>query len=241
MASSTQDLIPYLQLADTFGALFIGVVLAAVLFGVTNVQVFIYFHSHSGAGVTFYKLVVIWFWIFDALHLALTVHYIYFYLVINYASIGGFTVVVWSFKLQLIVSVLIIFGEHLLYVHRISIVSRGRSRALPIMVGIAVLLAAGVAIAIVWRAYQEVHVITDLVKIQWTVYMFLGTVAFVDILIASSIWYLLATSRTGFSRTDLFITKLMSYIINTGCLTSICSMIVIITVSSHLLFWTYSL
>ncbi|KAG1749189.1 hypothetical protein EDB19DRAFT_176329 [Suillus lakei] len=116
-----------------------------------------------------------------------------------------------------------------LYVHRISIVSRGRSRALPIMVGIAVLLAAGVAIAIVWRAYEEVHVITDLVKIQWTVYMFLGTVAFVDILIASSIWYLLATSRTGFSRTDLFITKLMSYIINTGCLTSICSMIVIIT------------
>jgi hypothetical protein len=30
MASSTQDLIPHLQIVNTFGALFIGVVLAAV-------------------------------------------------------------------------------------------------------------------------------------------------------------------------------------------------------------------
>lgn len=77
--------------------------------------------------------------------------------------------------------------------------------------------------------YQFVHSISDLVRIQWALYMYLGTVAFVDIYIASSLCYLLATSRTGFSRTDLFITKLMNYVIDTGCLTSMCSMIAIIT------------
>ncbi|KAG2069958.1 hypothetical protein BDR04DRAFT_1077490 [Suillus decipiens] len=56
MISSMQD---HLQLANTFGALFIGVILVAILFGV---QVFIYFQTHSGTGISFYKLVVIWLW-----------------------------------------------------------------------------------------------------------------------------------------------------------------------------------
>ncbi|KAG1732072.1 hypothetical protein EDB19DRAFT_1305070 [Suillus lakei] len=229
MASSTQDLVPNLQLANTFGALFIGVILAAVLFGVTNVQAFIYFRTHSGAGMTFYKLVVMWLWILDALHLVLIVHFIYFYLVINFANIGALTEVVWSSKLQTVVGVLSIFVEHLLYVHRIWIVSKGRSKVLPITVGIAVILNSGFAIVVIWYIYQGVHAATDVINIEWTVFMYLGGVAFVDILIASSLCYLLATSRTGFSRTDLFITKLVTYIINTGCLTSICSMTAIIT------------
>ncbi|KAG1724679.1 hypothetical protein EDB19DRAFT_295855 [Suillus lakei] len=228
MASSTQDIIPQLQLANTFGALLIGVILAAVLFGVTNVQAFIYFQTHSKTGLTFYKLVVVWLWILDALHLALIVHSIYFYLVINFANIGALTEIVWSSKLQSVVGVLIISGEHFLYVHRIWIVNNGRSRALPIMVGIAVALTSGLAIAIVWREYQF-HVIMDAIDIEWALYIYFGAVAFVDVLIASSLCYLLATSRTGFSRTDLVITKLMDYILNTGCLTSMCSMIAVIT------------
>ncbi|KAG1811275.1 uncharacterized protein BJ212DRAFT_565188 [Suillus subaureus] len=241
MASSTQDLIPHLQLANTFGALFIGVILAAVLFGVTIVQVFIYFQTHSGTGITFYKLVVIWLWILDALHLVLIVYCVYFYLVINYGNIGALTEIVWSSKLQPVVAVLSIFVEHLLYVHRIWIVSKGRSKVLPITVGVVVALTLGeschlvmlfarslrvllgLAITITWYIYQEVHVVTDWVKTEPAFYMYFGTVAFADILIASSLCYLLATSRTGFSRMDLFITKLMSYVINTGCLTSMCS------------------
>ncbi|KAG1854873.1 hypothetical protein F4604DRAFT_1258147 [Suillus subluteus] len=80
--------------------------------------------------------------------------------------------------------------------------------------------------------YQKIHVMADLDTIMWSVYMlymYLGTVAFIYIFIASSLCYILATSRTGFLRTDLFITKLMIYIINTGCLTSMCSMAVVIT------------
>ncbi|KAG1723215.1 hypothetical protein EDB19DRAFT_2043844 [Suillus lakei] len=263
MASSTQDLVPNLQLAKAFGALFIGVILAAVLFGVTNIQAFVYFRTHSGAGMTFHKLagrlccfLVIWFWILDALHLALIVYTIYFYLVTNFANIDALTEIVWSSKLQLVVAVLSIFVEHLYFlpINRFAmtyaanlLVSNGRSKVLPITAGTVVVLTSGPVISesssvllllvhhlniikvVIWCMYQAVHVITDLIKIEWALYMYLGTVAFVDILIASSLCYLLATSRTDFSRMDLFITKLMSYIINTGCLTSICSMIAIIT------------
>lgn len=46
----------------------------------------------------------------------------------------------------------------------------------------------------------QCHVFSDLVKIEWATFMALGTITFVDFVIASSLCYLLATSRTGFSR-----------------------------------------
>ena len=83
----------------------------------------------------------------------------------------------------------------------------------------------------------QCHVFTDLVGIEWAIYLSLGEITFNDSVIASSLCYLLATSRTGFSRqvavsliqiqhpltqvlsTDSLLTKLMAYIINTGLLT----------------------
>ncbi|KAG0698373.1 hypothetical protein DFH29DRAFT_102667 [Suillus ampliporus] len=228
MSSSTQDVIPQLDLGNTFGALFIGVVLAALLFGVTNLQAFIYFQTHGNRGITFYKLAVILLWILDALHMVLIVHGIYHYLVINHANIAALPELVWSTKLQIPIDTLIIWGVHLLYVHRMWIVSRGRSRVLPITVGIIVVLGSGIAISLNWAAYR-CHTFTDLLAIEWANYSTLGTLSFLDILIASSLSYLLATSRTGFSSTDSFVTKLMGYTISTGCVTSIFSLTAIIT------------
>jgi hypothetical protein len=228
MSSSTQDLIPQLHLGDTFGALFIGVVFAAILFGLSNIQAFFYFQTHRGTGISFPKLAVAWLWTLDTLHLFLIVHCICYYLVAHYADISALTEIVWSFKLQMVIDVMIIYGVHLLYFHRIWIVAKGRSRVLPIVVGVIVTLGSGVAIALIWAIYQ-CHVFSDLIEIEWATFMSLGTVAFIDFVIASSLCYLLATSRTGFSNTDSMITKLMAYIINTGCLTSVCSLTAIIT------------
>jgi len=41
---------------------------------------------------------------------------------------------------------------------------------------------------------------SDLVGIVWMTYMTLGTITVVDVVLASSLCYLLATSRTGFPR-----------------------------------------
>ncbi|KAG0698372.1 hypothetical protein DFH29DRAFT_878048 [Suillus ampliporus] len=252
MPSPTQDVIPQLDLGNTFGALVIGAILATILFGVTNVQAFIYFQTHRGTGMTFYKLAVILLWILDAFHFVLMVHGIYYYLVTNYANVAALPELVWSTKLQIPIDTLIIWGVHLLYVHRMwigicsptnafattnamNIVSRGRSRALPITVGIVVVL--GIAITLNWAVYQ-CHTFTDLLAIEWANYSTLGTLGFLDILIASSLSYLLATSRTGFASTDCFVTKLMGYTIGTGCVTSK-DPIVVISISSLRVFDIY--
>ncbi|KAG2360763.1 hypothetical protein BDR07DRAFT_1610577 [Suillus spraguei] len=252
MSSSAQNLITQLDIGTTFGALFIGVVIAAMfvnsfvvqsklcischpnfssrnsLFGLSNVQTFIYFQTHKGTGMSFFKLAVIWLWILDALHLASIVHCVYHYLVTNYTNVNALVGIVWSFKLQIIVDVFIILTVHLLYCYRIWIMSKGRSRILPITVGIIIIINSGIAIALIWAIYQ-CHVFSDLVQVQWAIYMTLATITFADIVVASSLCYLLATSRTGFSSTDSWITKLMAYIINNGCLTSVCSIAVVIT------------
>ncbi|KAG2159076.1 uncharacterized protein EDB93DRAFT_1245631 [Suillus bovinus] len=247
MSSSTQALIPHLHLGSTFGALFIGVTFAAILFGLSNVQAFVYFQTHKGTGISFYKLAVAWLWIIDALHLFLIVHCIYYYLVTHYADIDALIGIVWSFKLQIVTNVLIVYGVQLLYFHRICIVAKGRSKVPPIVVGVVVISAggwfviwypssldldffspSGVAIVIIWAIYQ-CHVFSDLIKMEWATFMACGTITLVDFVIASSLCYLLAISRTGFSSTDSMLTKLMVYVINTGCLTSICSLSVIIT------------
>ncbi|KAG1733036.1 uncharacterized protein EDB91DRAFT_651993 [Suillus paluster] len=228
MSSSTQDIISQLDLGNTIGALFIAAVLAIILFGVTNVQAFIYFQTHRGTGMTLYKLAVVWLWMLDALHSALIVHGSYYYLVANYANIAALQKLLWSSKLQIPVDTMIIWGVYFLYVHRMWIVSKGRPRALPITVGIFVVLGLGVGISLNWAIYN-VQVSKDLIKIVWATYSTLGTISFLDVLIASSLYYLLATSRSGFSSTDSFITRLMSYIISTGCLTSVFSLTAIIT------------
>ncbi|KAG1778179.1 hypothetical protein EV702DRAFT_1097905 [Suillus placidus] len=125
--------------------------------------------------------------------------------------------------------VLIVPTVHFSYVYRIWIVSKGRSRVLPVIITcIVVVLSGGTSIPVMLAQYR-CRAFQDVVAIEWAAYLTLGSVTFVDILIASSLCYLLATSRTGFSSTDSFITKLVGYIISTGYLTSVCSMIAVIT------------
>ncbi|KAG1861748.1 hypothetical protein DFJ58DRAFT_744158 [Suillus subalutaceus] len=247
MSSSTQVPQPsHLDPASIYGAFFIGSILAAVLFGLTNIQAFIYFRTHVGKWTTFYRLVVSLLWTLDAVHLALTVHCVYYYLVINFANFGALTEVVWSFRLQIVFNVLIVYVIHLLYSHRIwigisslpmhlgldttdaaNLVGRHRSIIFRIIPGIVIVLASGVAITLVWAVYNH-NPAMGLFLDRWTVYMALGAACFVDIVLTTSLWYLLASSRTGFSQTDCLIARLISYTIDSGCLTSICALASII-------------
>ncbi|KAG1727667.1 uncharacterized protein EDB91DRAFT_888722 [Suillus paluster] len=139
------DLVPQsgLDLGDTYRALFWGVILSALLFGLTNVQACIYFQTHTSKGV------VIWLWTLDALHLAFSIHYVYYYLVSNYANVIALTEVVWSFKLQALLNVLIISGVHLLYCHRIWTISK--DRASPFLIIVSIVIVASLGESVTWK------------------------------------------------------------------------------------------
>ncbi|KAH7928406.1 hypothetical protein BV22DRAFT_1126548 [Leucogyrophana mollusca] len=239
------------DLNKTYGALFIGATLAAVLFGLTNVQAFVYFQNHRGSGITFFKLVIYYLWVLDAIHLSFVTHMIHYYLINNYANPLALPVIVWSFQAQVVVDVLIVYAIHLWTVHPAPLDMEDRGSFRLSWHTVVVVLASGtsshgflpllsadcvptpVTQPSPLRSFglcgYQCHVFTDLISIEWSLYLTLGSMSVVDMLIAASMCYLLSTARTGFSRTDSFLTKLMAYILNTGLLTSLCSLTVVIT------------
>ncbi|KAG2088754.1 uncharacterized protein F5147DRAFT_726632 [Suillus discolor] len=123
--------------------------------------------------------------------------------------------------------ILIVSVIHMLYCHRIWIVGRDRARIFRAIPGIVIVLGSGVASFLIWVLYNH-NISTGMFLTRWTVFMAFGVATFLDVLITSSLWYLLAKSRTGCSDTDCLITKLIFYTINSGCLTSISALTSII-------------
>ncbi|KAG2758280.1 hypothetical protein P692DRAFT_201780179 [Suillus brevipes Sb2] len=217
-----------IDLGSTYGALFIGCMFASLLFGLTSIQAYVYFRTHTGRWTKFYRFIVLLLWTLDAVHLALTIHCVYYYLVTNFANFEALVTIVWSFKLQIVVNVVTVHVIHLLYSHRIWIVGRDRSKIFRIIPGTVVVLSLGMAIALFWIVYHH-NQSTGMFLDRWPSFMAMSVATVLDIVITSSLWYLLASSRTGFSYTDCFIRRLMCYTVNSGCLTSICSLVSIIT------------
>lgn len=69
-----------LPLSGSLRAAFLGSVAASFLYGITSVQTFLYFRNTCEDGRPF-KLLIFGLWLLDTLHLAFTVHGLYFYIV----------------------------------------------------------------------------------------------------------------------------------------------------------------
>ncbi|EIW84251.1 hypothetical protein CONPUDRAFT_142611 [Coniophora puteana RWD-64-598 SS2] len=81
---------------------------------------------------------------------------------------------------------------------------------------------------LIWATFN-CNLWTDLTHLEWAVYTTFAITAVVDIFIAGSLCYLLASTRTGFASPDSIVLKIMTFVLDTGLLTSICSLTIIIT------------
>jgi hypothetical protein len=70
---------------NTLGAVFLGNLTAAILYGVTCVQMFMYFQTYSRDAVSL-KATMFFLWMCDTVHLALITQGVYFYAVTNFAN-----------------------------------------------------------------------------------------------------------------------------------------------------------
>ncbi|KAK0477160.1 hypothetical protein EDD18DRAFT_1365628 [Armillaria luteobubalina] len=95
----------------TLGAVCVGAVVAAILFGITTLQAGFYYKNYSD-DLWVYRYSVASLWILDALHIALSTHALYYYLIKNFTAINH---VVWCFKLQILFDVLIIMAVQSVY------------------------------------------------------------------------------------------------------------------------------
>lgn len=217
-----------MQLDNTFGAAFLGMVFAAGLHGVSCVQAVYYFTHQTDQWRT--KLLVAAVMVFDTVHQALITHSIYTYMVTHYGVPEKLGLLVWSLIVEVLFNGFIAVLVQSFLTVRIWKLS-GHSI---LLTGFTVLLVAGEFISVVaftWLALK-MDTFTELATLQSLSIVVNVLAAAGDVLIAGSLCYLLHSSRTGFQRSDSMINRLILFTVNTGLLTSLCALASLISITA---------
>ncbi|KAK0218301.1 hypothetical protein EDD85DRAFT_358030 [Armillaria nabsnona] len=223
--------------SKTFGVIHIGATLAAILFGITNLQAVIYYKKYRNDWWV-YKCTVALLWALDALHVALSTQSLYFILVrvgryegLTYESLMAFVSTQWSFQLQMAISVFISVGVQCLYTVRLWKFGRHFHRFVPWFTFLAVAASFGAGIFFVYDLYDLDFFYTGSFVTERSTFAFFTTLALSDLIIAIWMCYYLYQSKAAanFSTMASMLLGLMRLILVSGLATSACSLLVLIT------------
>ncbi|KAF8067014.1 hypothetical protein FPV67DRAFT_1224385 [Lyophyllum atratum] len=207
-------------LDDTLGSMLIGVIVSAVLYGVSLVQTFWYYMSYP-KDVWYLKALVASTVLFDTVHLILISHSVYFYLVSNYFSPEILQKMVWSLLLEALFTGLTGCFVQLFYTARVWRLSK---RNIPLTGFILVLVVANAGCGTAWVILSlQYGTFERLLKISGLTLTINALSTAVDILIAATLCIMLNNARTGFKKSDTIINRLILFVVNTGILTSCCA------------------
>ncbi|KAF9558841.1 hypothetical protein CPC08DRAFT_539345 [Agrocybe pediades] len=211
---------PGFDLDKTLGAVFIGNVVAAVLFGITSLQAFTFFRGNTGDSRRFKQLIA-FLWILDLLHVMFMTHGVYSYLITNFCVFSALERPTWSLLTQVIITCISDLIVRSVFARRIWLLS-GRNNILLSAIMFTTFFVFAMGIAFAARGFIDMSYIR-LTMESWILYTALGAGVAADGLITAALCMLLDHSRTGFKSTDSLVNTLMLYSINTGLLTSLCA------------------
>ncbi|KAJ7366767.1 hypothetical protein DFH08DRAFT_835427 [Mycena albidolilacea] len=212
------------SLQSTFGSAFVGLVVSAVLYGVTILQTYLYYRNYPNDHKIL-KWMVALLWALDTAHIALCVIAVYSVLVLNFNKPDILQTTTWSMNVQTDFNGLIGLIVEVFYARRVWIVSR--NIFLTVIILILSIIHFGLGIVFTIGSFQTSR--ANFGNLVWVTSVGLGSAAAADMLIGISLCYYLSQSRTGFRRTDNLISTLMKYSLTTGFLTGIIACLVVIT------------
>lgn len=217
---------PRLVLDNTFGAAFIGVVVAGCLYGVSCVQAWYYFTHQSDRWHL--KLLVTAAMMFDTIHQGLIIHTVYKYVISNWGNMAILGELVPTLLIEVLFNGLTAFLVQSFLAYRAWHLSN-RNIYITGLIGILVLgefvcILVYTAISLQYKTFAQ---LTQLKTLSITVNVL---AAAGDVLIAGTLCTLLHFSRTGFHRTDTIINKLIIFSVNTGLLTSLCAVASLVSI-----------
>lgn len=206
------------ELPNTFGAWLICASVGCMLFGLTTHQTYRYFRLYPDDGPML-KLLVIALLILDTMHTITNIHLCYYYLVINYLNPLALGSGVWSMRVSITETALVMLMSHTFFLRRIFLL--GERRIVPVLL-IGILMMSEFAFAIGVTVMTFILVTFEAFKsYMWMIWVMLANAVVIDLLVTSCLIFYLWRSRTGFKRTDSLLDVLMVYTINTGLSTSL--------------------
>ncbi|TCD65367.1 hypothetical protein EIP91_002765 [Steccherinum ochraceum] len=216
------------SIAEVQAGYFYTNIISMVLFGVSCAQAYIYaFNSQKDP--LHVRLVAATVMFLELLHTALLVHNFYTVLITISGNPTAFDHIFWSTAISIVCEALLIVIVNGFYMRRVYILS---NRNLFLLIVLAVLLFCRTAFTI--ASVTLMFVLEDWSKFRtdtgpkYTLGMSLGLLAANDFAMTVTLTFFLYRSRTGFKRTNHVLNTLIAYVVNTGCVTVICSVLVIV-------------
>ncbi|KAF8672079.1 hypothetical protein AX14_005612, partial [Amanita brunnescens Koide BX004] len=211
MGSSTTSIPAFPNPDPLLGAIYLGGMGAAMLFGATNLQVFFYFQNYKQDEL-FQKYSVFFLWVVDALHMAIAIVGTWNGLIASFGNDTGLTDgISWPTRTQLTLTVILIFSvrRHVwqtpyntskitnffstsLYTRRAWKLSRDKNRLWPwILIVIHAIGCAGGIVLLI-----EMYRASQVQLVRWSIDLAFIISTFNDITIAAGICFLLYPETT---------------------------------------------
>ncbi|KAH8107513.1 hypothetical protein DFH11DRAFT_1636363 [Phellopilus nigrolimitatus] len=217
--ASGSEAAPVFDLKPSFGALYIGVLTAIGLLGITTLQTWLYYsrYPNDPRGL---RIIVAVIWVLELLHSAFGAHALYHYVILNWGNPEALAHSIWSLDITLLITSVVETMVRVFFMWRVWIVS-GYKWYYPALVGFFGLCALGFNVATYGLSVAE----KDFANFGHSIYVVstsgLSSSIAADSTISICLAYFLNSRRTGFSKTNRLINRLIFFAINIGILTSL--------------------
>ncbi|PBK84131.1 hypothetical protein ARMGADRAFT_1170092 [Armillaria gallica] len=223
---SSQPSLTRTSLGDTFGVLFVGAIIAAISYGIMNLQVLIYYKNYPNDW-SFYRRAVALVWVLDTVDIVLGTHALYYYLINMYGYLHGALEanIIWSLKLQSLVNVWTIVFVQGVYAIRLWKLGRHFHKIVPWFAFLAVVASFGSGIFLSYDLYSMAKLVSASI-VSPAIYTFYSVVITADLIIALMMCYYLHKSRAAMrlpSMADLLL-GLIRLVVISGLATSACEL-----------------
>ncbi|THH02438.1 hypothetical protein EW026_g421 [Hermanssonia centrifuga] len=215
------------SLNNTLGAVFIGNILAAILYGVTSLQTYIYYRCNQDGKIL--KGVIFVLWCLDGLHLALITDAVYVYVVTDFGNYTALETVEWGLAVTVLLCVISDFIIRSIFAYRIWRLSSFKFNWILILTMSSFSFVPIPACIVLVVGCVLDHSLIGVSRFSWAIYTLAAGGFTADIILASALCIMLSKQRTGFKRTDSVVHTLMLYGISTGALTTFFEGAVIVT------------
>ncbi|EIW57724.1 uncharacterized protein TRAVEDRAFT_48759 [Trametes versicolor FP-101664 SS1] len=213
------------SLDNTYGATLLGTFFGLILYGLAIHQVYRY--SRMGFNDSwFIKGYVAFIMLVDTLHVILSMHTCYYYLVGHYFQPAVLFTRVWSIDNLGLIAAVTIVSCQCFYARRVWLIGPKYR----FLVVIAVVIFLGELACSTYAAAQASLLPSygEFRELTWLYSVAFALVVVSDIILTTVLIFVLHRSRTGIAKTDSMLDVLIAYIISTGLLTEIFSILSLI-------------
>ncbi|KAF8319963.1 hypothetical protein DL93DRAFT_2074274 [Clavulina sp. PMI_390] len=212
--------------ADVFGGSFVGNLITAICFGAVSVQAMVYFATFPKDPL-YTRLTVLFLWyVVQAFQVACVTESLWYYFIASYRNPFALLNGNWELSIYQLSSVLQSGTVQAFFAYRVYQLSN--SWAFGITVGLFALVQFVFGMIVSVKANIILSFLEIVAQIRWLVTLWLGIQSAADMVIALSMVYLLQQRRTGFKTTDSMLNLMTVWTVNTGLLTAIISIVVLI-------------